>query len=152
MQAIIFCGIQGSGKSTFYKEHFFNTHIRISMDLLRTRNREKRLLELCLRTRARFVIDNTNPSSEERKRYLLPALAARYEVVGYFFQTSIVAALERNRLRTGRELIPDKGIRSTRNKLQLPTFDEGFHRLFYVQAEDNHRFSVWELPQEEKPV
>ncbi|MEL6944740.1 MAG: ATP-binding protein, partial [Bacteroidota bacterium] len=36
MQAILFIGIQASGKSTFYKERFFNTHVRISMDLLNT--------------------------------------------------------------------------------------------------------------------
>lgn len=45
MQAIIFIGIQGSGKSTLYKECFFNTHLRISMDLLNTRNKEQKLME-----------------------------------------------------------------------------------------------------------
>lgn len=28
MEAIIFVGIQGAGKSTFYRDRFFNTHIR----------------------------------------------------------------------------------------------------------------------------
>jgi len=40
MQIIIFIGIPASGKSSFYKELFFNSHIRISMDLLNTRNKE----------------------------------------------------------------------------------------------------------------
>ncbi|MEN3294973.1 MAG: hypothetical protein V7642_4226, partial [Burkholderiales bacterium] len=40
MEMLLFIGIQASGKSTFYKERFFDTHVRISMDLLRTRNRE----------------------------------------------------------------------------------------------------------------
>jgi hypothetical protein len=35
MEEIIFVGIQASGKSTFYKEKFFNSHLRISNDLFR---------------------------------------------------------------------------------------------------------------------
>jgi predicted kinase len=48
MEAVIFCGIQGAGKNTFFKEHFFRTHVRISPDLLRTRHREKVFLNACL--------------------------------------------------------------------------------------------------------
>jgi predicted kinase len=31
MQAVIFIGIQATGKSTFFKEMFFTTHIRINI-------------------------------------------------------------------------------------------------------------------------
>lgn len=144
MQGIIFCGIQGSGKSTLYKQHFFNTHIRISMDLLRTRNREKQMLDLCLRTSARFVVDNTNPTAAERQRYIAPALAARYELVCYYFITKIEEALQRNASRIGKELIPEKGIRATLNKLQPPTLAEGYHRLYHVYATPQHGFMVKE--------
>ena len=37
MEAVIFVGIQGSGKSSYYKERFFRTHFRINLDMLRTR-------------------------------------------------------------------------------------------------------------------
>lgn len=70
MQAIIFCGIQASGKSTFYQQHFFHTHVRISLDLLRTRYRENLFLDACLRTQQRFVVDNTNPTAVERAKYV----------------------------------------------------------------------------------
>ena len=33
MEAIIFTGLQGSGKSSVYRERFFTTHMRISLDL-----------------------------------------------------------------------------------------------------------------------
>ena len=36
MEMILFVGLPGSGKSTFYKNHYFNTHLRISNDLLKT--------------------------------------------------------------------------------------------------------------------
>jgi predicted kinase len=35
MEAVIFVGIQGSGKSTFYNERFVDTHIRINLDMLK---------------------------------------------------------------------------------------------------------------------
>jgi len=47
MEGIIFIGIQASGKSTFYKERFFNTHVRISLDLLNTRNKENHFFDKC---------------------------------------------------------------------------------------------------------
>jgi predicted kinase len=50
MEAIIFIGLQASGKSTFYKENFFNSHLRISNDLLKTKNRESRLIDFCIET------------------------------------------------------------------------------------------------------
>jgi tRNA(His) guanylyltransferase len=46
MEAIILVGLQGSGKSSCYKDRFFCTHVRISLDLLKTRFREKRMLEV----------------------------------------------------------------------------------------------------------
>ena len=144
MQAIIFCGIQGSGKSTYYKQHFFNSHIRISMDLLRTRNREKQLLDLCLRTSARFVVDNTNPTALERQRYIVPALAARYEIISYYFLSDVQEALSRNAQRFGKELIPEIGIRATFKKLEAPTLEEGFNRLFYVRLSMEHTFLLEE--------
>ena len=58
-------GIQGAGKSTFFKERFFDTHVRINLDMLKTRHREAILLDACIRAKQRFVVDNTNvrPSS-----------------------------------------------------------------------------------------
>jgi hypothetical protein len=36
MEVVIFAGIPASGKSTFYLQRFFETHIRINPDMLRT--------------------------------------------------------------------------------------------------------------------
>ena len=56
MEAVIFVGIQASGKSTFYKERFFDTHVRLNLDMLRTRHREKLLLRACLEGKQPFVL------------------------------------------------------------------------------------------------
>jgi len=39
MEAVILIGIQGSGKSTFYRDRFFNTHVRINLNILKRRSR-----------------------------------------------------------------------------------------------------------------
>jgi len=142
MQAIIFCGVQASGKSTYYTRHFFNSHVRISMDLLRTRHRERLVLEACLRTQMRFVVDNTNPTVAERQQYIALARAARYEVVGYFFETSASEAIKRNSQRSGRFLVPDKGIYGTLKKLQKPTLAEGFDLLYHVRLQADGEYKV----------
>ena len=134
IEAVIFIGIQGSGKSHFYKERFFNSHVRISLDLVKTRHREKRLLELCLETRQPFVIDNTNPAVADRARYIQPAKAAGYRVVGYFFEPNIAEALKRNDSRSGRQRIPKPAIFATLKKLQRPSLAEGFDEPFLVKV------------------
>lgn len=132
MQAIIFTGIQGSGKTTFYAERFLKTHLRISLDMLKTRNKERQFVQLCLATGQKFVIDNTNPTAAERKKYIEAAREARFEVIGYFFNSAVTEALERNSRRTGKENVSGIGIRATYKKLQPPTREEGFDALYEV--------------------
>jgi predicted kinase len=137
MEAVIFCGIQATGKTTFFKEKFFKTHIRISLDQLNTRNKELRFIETCILTTHPFVIDNTNPSQKERAKYITIAKTNKFKVVGYYFQSKLADALERNNQRSGKEKIPEIGIRGTFKELSLPSKDEGFDELYYVIAENN---------------
>jgi predicted kinase len=142
MEAVILVGIQASGKSTFYKQRFFDTHVRISRDLLRTRNRESQLLDACIRTQQPFVIDNTNPLAEERARYILPARAARFRVVCYFFRTETRAAIARNAKREGSARIPIPGILGTYKKLEEPRPEEGFDEIYLVTLTPENEFVV----------
>lgn len=130
MEAVIFVGLQASGKSSFYKERFFATHVRISLDLLRTRNRERRLIDFCLETQQPFVVDNTNPTREERAKYIESAKSAKYAVNGYYFRSKADECLARNQKRS--DQVPDVGILATAKKLELPTLAEGFDSLRYV--------------------
>ena len=133
MQAVIFIGIQASGKSSFYKERFFNTHIRINLDMLKTRNREDILLNACLRAKQPFVVDNTNPQAIDRVKYIQAARGARFEVVGYFFDVDTQTAILRNGSRTGKARVPPHVIPITQRKLQPPIYEEGFDRLYLVR-------------------
>jgi predicted kinase len=147
MQAILFCGIQASGKSTFYCQRLLNSHVRISLDLLRTRHREALLLKFCLDTQAKFVVDNTNPTAAERQRYIGPARAAGYAVVGYYFSSSAGEAMLRNQQRPPAEQVPAVGIRGTRARLEIPSFAEGFDELYFVRIGEKGGFVVepWQL-------
>lgn len=142
MQAIIFIGIQATGKSTFYKENFFSSHVHISLDLLRTRHREKIFLEACLQTQQPFVVDNTNPTNQDRQRYIGVAKANNYETIGYYFESKIKDAIARNNQRVGKALIPEKGIKGTYNRLETPSLDEGFDQLFFVRLNNEGCFEV----------
>ena len=110
MEAVILIGIQGAGKSSFCRDRFYNTHVRINLDMLKTRHREKLLLEACIAAKQRFVVDNTNPSREDRRRYIEPAKAAGFTVVGYYLQSKVADCHERNQQRTGRQVVPVKAI------------------------------------------
>jgi predicted kinase len=143
---VIFCGIQAAGKTTFYKERFFATHVRLSLDLLRTRRRERILLEACLAAKQPFVVDNTNVTRSERAAYIGPARAAGFRVVGYFFATDPKAAFARNRLRPGKAAVPAAGVFGTQKRLQVPSMDEGFDALYRVELVEPGGFEVTPLP------
>ncbi|WP_294282677.1 AAA family ATPase [uncultured Chryseobacterium sp.] len=132
---IIFTGIPASGKSSFYKELFFNSHVRISMDLLNTRNKENRLMQYCFETQSKMVIDNTNVTRESRKKYIESAKRNKYEIIGYFFESSIPDCLERNRNR--KDAINEIGIKAKHKNLEKPGFEEGFDKIFSIKIVNN---------------
>ena len=142
MEAIIFIGIQAAGKSVFYRDMFSDTHIRINLDMLKTRHREKLLLQACLEMRQPFVIDNTNPTRKDRVRYIPLVQDAGFQVIGYYFQSKLQDAIQRNSLRSVEKQVPEVAIRGTYSKLELPSLDEGFDELFYVQIGQNQDFIV----------
>src|SRR5436305_550340 len=100
MELVLFIGIPGSGKSTFYAKRFLNTHVRINRDMLRTETRERILIDACLRAKQPFVVDNTNVTREKRAAYIALAKKARFRVVGYFFDCGVDEALQRNEQRS----------------------------------------------------
>ena len=85
MEMILLVGIQGSGKTTFFRERFFDTHVRVSLDMLRTRERERILIAACLMAQQPLVIDNTNTLASERAGYIEMARNAGFQTVGVGF-------------------------------------------------------------------
>jgi len=144
MEMIIFIGIPASGKSSFYKELFFNSHIRISMDLLNTRNKEGKLLQYCFETQSKMVIDNTNVTAESRRKYIQLAQRNRYQIIGYYFESNVLNCLERNKNR--KEPINEIGIKAKYKALEKPLLTEGFDKIFSVKTVNNtFKISSYEI-------
>ena len=110
--------------------------------MLRTRHREKLLLQACIAARQPFVVDNTNATAAERVRFITPTRDAGFKVVGYYCSSKVQDALERNRQREGKARIPDKGVPGTAGRLELPTMAEGFDELWYVLMDGHGGFIV----------
>jgi len=148
MEVVLLIGIQASGKSTFCRQRLFDSHVRINLDMLKTRHREKRLVETCLETKQPFVVDNTNPTREDRQRYIGAAKAAGFRVIGYYFQSQIEECQRRNEGRDDSECVPLPGVLGTYNRLVLPTVDEGFDELNYIRIGADGNFVVEEWSDE----
>ncbi|MBI5250372.1 MAG: AAA family ATPase [Desulfomonile tiedjei] len=142
MELVLLIGVQASGKSTFFKKRFVDTHVRINLDMLRTRSRERILFEACIQAKQPMVVDNTNPTEKDRARYITPAKKAGFKITGYYFQTAIQESIKRNRLRPYSQIIPIKGIAATCNRLELPNFQEGFDELYRVILLGRGKFGV----------
>lgn len=138
---MIFIGIQGSGKSAFFKTEFADTHVRINRDMLNIRAGEVRFFELCLETGQACVIDNTSPTVAERARFIVPAKQHGFRVLGYFFDVPVRDALARNAARPESQRVPVPGIYSAAKRMERPTLGEEFDALFQVRAIEG-RFEV----------
>ena len=130
---VIMMGLQGSGKSTFYHEMLTKDFVRVNLDTLKTRHQEMLLIEDCIKKEKSFAVDNTNPTKDDRGRYIQPAKQNGYKVIGYFMESKLSDCIERNNLRQGKEKVPTIAIAATSNKLQMPSFDEGFDELYFVK-------------------
>lgn len=142
MHAHIFIGVQATGKSTFFRERFFEDCVRINLDMLRTRHRERLLLDACIAGKTAFVVDGTCPTPLERARYIAPARAAGFRVAGWYFASSLEDAMARNAQRAGDARVPDRGLLGTYKRLVVPTLAEGFDELWYVRMREGGGFTV----------
>src|ERR1051326_1668129 len=142
MEAVLFVGIQGSGKSSFFKERFYSTHVRINRDMLKTAYRERAFIETCLATQQPFVIDRMNLRRAQRAEYIEPAKAGNFQVIGYCFKCTPQEAIARNQQRTGKAKVPVPAIFAGHKQLEPPAFDEGFDELYSVTLDAEKGFTV----------
>ena len=143
MQLVVFTGIQAVGKTTFFRDRFFDTHVRINLDMLRTRHRERLLFEACLVAKQSVVVDNTNVSRTDRANYIVPARAAGFCIVGYYFRSVLAESMTRNAAREGAARVPERGLLGAAGRLEKPELSEGFDALHYVRIEDGFVVEPW---------
>ncbi|MFN7139579.1 MAG: AAA family ATPase [Limisphaerales bacterium] len=110
--------------------------------MLKTRPRESLLFKACLEGKTKCVIENTNVTREERARYIGPAKAAGFKVAGYFFESIVADALERNRTRPEADRVPPVAIFTSHKHLEAPSTEEGFDELWRVRLIQPEGFLV----------
>lgn len=135
-EAIIFVGLQGSGKTTYFKNHFAASHEHISRDIQQTAEREAASRRECIRLGRPFVLDNTNASRAGRAPYIKEAKAAGFEVLCYFFDTPVRTAIGRNNHRKDKKPIPVPAILRTAKRLEPPSLEEGMDEIRIIKAEN----------------
>ena len=79
----------------------------------------------------------------DRARYISLAKSCDYRIIGYFMESKLRACIARNALRSGTARIPAAAIAATSNKLELPSFAEGFDELYFV-ANDGKKMTISE--------
>ncbi|MGB8345343.1 MAG: ATP-binding protein [Ktedonobacteraceae bacterium] len=145
MELVIFIGLQASGKSTFYRTHFADTHEYVSKDMLpNNKKNEQQMARIidALQAQCSIVVDNTNPALDDRAALIALGRTYDAEIIGYYFDAAAKQCVERNKQREGKARVPDKVIYITASRLTQPTYAEGFDRLYVVEIAGNDEFRV----------
>jgi predicted kinase len=136
-ECVILIGLPGSGKTTFYMRYFAATHRHVSKDLWpNVSRRDARQQQVLLDAFSRgesVVVDNTNPTRQDRARLIAAARGHSMQVVGYFFDVTPREAVARNAGRSGKAKVPNVAIFATAKRLERPEPAEGFDQLFDVR-------------------
>jgi predicted kinase len=132
-EAVIFVGLQGSGKTTYFLNHFAATHVHVSRDLQQTAGREMELVRECLRDGRSFVVDNTNANRAARAPYIREAKVAGFRVICCFFDIPARTAIGRNNHRKDKKPIPVPAILRAAKLLEPPSSEEGFAEIVTIR-------------------
>ena len=134
-------GLQGSGKSTWVRDHLAASHAVVSKDhwprARRREARQRRVVAELLAGGGSVVVDNTHPSPEDRAPSIAAARAAGVPVRAVHVDTPLSTCLERNAGREGRARVPLVGVLATRSRLVPPTVSEGFDRVDVVRTPED---------------
>lgn len=138
LELVVLVGLQGAGKSTFYRDVLARTHAIVSKDLMgrsATRKQARQLREITehLSAGRSVVVDNTNPTVADRAPLVAHGRAHAARIVCYAFPPDLEASRLRNRQRVGRARVPDLALELTLRRFEHPCLEEGFDALFVVR-------------------
>ena len=134
-EAVIFIGLPGSGKTTYFRDHFAATHAHVNRDNLGSVEREAALIRECLQLGRSFVVDNTNATRAAREALVRHAKEAGFRVLSYFFDTPVRTAIGRNNHRKDKKPVPVPAILRMAKRLEQPSLEEGIDEIRTVPTE-----------------
>jgi predicted kinase len=137
-ELVVMVELQGCGKSTWVREHLADTHVVVSKDhwpnARRKEARQLRVVAEHLAAGRSVVVDNTNPSREDRAGVLALAHDSGIPARAVWVDVPFSTCLERNLAREGRARVPVVGVLRTRKVLVPPSRGEGFARVDVVRG------------------
>ncbi len=151
---VILSGLQGAGKTSFYRARFAATHAHVSRDLFRNNpnpsRRQRRLIEEAAAAGRSVVVDNTSVRRVDRVELVAIARALGLRPVLYWFPPDAKASIARNAGREGKARVPVVAILATLKRAEPPAPDEGFDEVHSVRIAPGGEFAVdaapWETP------
>ena len=145
-ECVIFVGLPASGKTTFYQRRFADSHRHISKDHWpNASNKDARQAEAMRAALSRgesVVVDNTNPSADDRAPAIAVAREYGARVIGYVFTATTREAVGRNRGREGKARVPDVAIFTKAKRMIGPALEEGFDEVYSVSIDADGGFNV----------
>ena len=133
-EVVIFVGLQGSGKTTYFKDHFAATHVHVSRDIAGSAEKEAELIRECINSNFSFVVDNVNAARTVRAPIIRQARAAGFHVLACFFETPVRTAIGRNNHRKDKKPIPVPAILRVAKHLEPPSLEEGIDEIRTVKT------------------
>ncbi len=161
----IICGVPGCGKSTYIKnlitkaqEENDNSMLWVSRDEIRyslfggeenitldnyyskenqVRANFYEIVNKGLMAGFNVFADATNLTPASRKGLLKRIYAKHKDNVAIVVTTPLPICLERNETREGIRKVPSETIRKMWDSFQIPTCDEGFSKIIYIDKDGN---------------
>lgn len=135
-EMVLFCGFPGCGKSTFFHRFFAPfAYQHVNRDTLKTPEKCIAAATAALAQKKSVVIDNTNPSPDDRAKYIAIAKKAQVPVRCFVFLHDAALANHMNILRARLGItarVSSIAYNMFKSKFQAPTTDEGFSEVVSI--------------------
>jgi predicted kinase len=153
----IMCGIPGSGKSTWARNHITDLDKYVSRDDVRFSllqdgedyfSREDEVWDIFIRTINMHLSSGFNVFADAThinpgsRRKLLNAVRGYDKVEVIYIKTPVSIALERNELRQNtNRYVPSKVIHRMYHQFEEPSFEEGFSTIYTIELDN--KIKIW---------